>query len=232
MKKMEQIKSHFEEEAGYYDEIILKIIPFYQEMVDAIVSSIPFERTSAIKILDLGCGTGTISKAIWEKYPNGKFTIVDISQNMLNIAERKVGEKHVSLSLCRDFYELDIEEKFDGVVSSLALHHLISDEDKIHFYTKIFKMLKMNGVFYNGDIVLGANEQLQNAYMEKWISYIHRTYSMDEIHNNWLVRYKNEDSPARLSDQIKWLENIGFSDVEVIWKYYNFSVYGGMKKCL
>lgn len=52
---------------------------------------------------------------------------------------------------------------------------------------------------------------------------------MDDINNNWLVKYRNEDKPARLLDQIKWLEEIGFSDVDILWKYYNFAVYGGLK---
>ncbi len=30
-------------------------------------------------------------------------------------------------------------------------------------------------------------------------------------------------------DQLAWLAEIGFTDVDVVWKYYNFAVYGGRK---
>jgi tRNA (cmo5U34)-methyltransferase len=30
-------------------------------------------------------------------------------------------------------------------------------------------------------------------------------------------------------DHLKWLKKVGFKDVDVIWKYYNFGVYGGIK---
>jgi tRNA (cmo5U34)-methyltransferase len=30
-------------------------------------------------------------------------------------------------------------------------------------------------------------------------------------------------------NQLVWLQDMGFSEVDVIWKYYNFSVYGGRK---
>lgn len=113
-------------------------------MVNALVSSIPFEKETPINVLDLGCGTGSISRAILEKYPNAKFTIIDISQNMLKIAEMKIGSKSICRSHCIDFYELNFVEKYDVVASSLALHHLITDEDKKVFYSKIFYMLKMN----------------------------------------------------------------------------------------
>jgi hypothetical protein len=34
---------------------------------------------------------------------------------------------------------------------------------------------------------------------------------------------------AKLIDQLKWLAEIGFDDVDVLWKQYNFAVYGGAK---
>ncbi|MBN2652272.1 MAG: methyltransferase domain-containing protein [Spirochaetales bacterium] len=229
MNKMGEIKDHFDKEANFYDEIILKLIPYYREMVDALASSIPCDQGSSIKVLDLGCGTGSISKAILEKYPDARFTIIDISEEMLKIAENKIGSKSIDKSICKDFYKFNLEEKYDVVASSLALHHLITDEDKKKFYTKIFKMLEPKGVFLNADVVLGSNDDFQESYMKKWILYMEKSCSMDEITNNWLVKYKNEDRPAKLIDQIKWLEEIGFSDVDVIWKYYNFAVYGGVK---
>lgn len=40
---------------------------------------------------------------------------------------------------------------------------------------------------------------------------------------------EEEDRPAKLIEQLNWLAEIGFTDVDVIWKYYNFAVYGGLK---
>ena len=37
------------------------------------------------------------------------------------------------------------------------------------------------------------------------------------------------EDPAPLMAQLRWLAEIGFSNVDVIWKYYNFAVYGGAK---
>ena len=60
--KIEKIRNHFEEEAKEFDEIILKLIPFYEEMIEALVLSIPFEKESEIEVIDLGCGTGIIDR--------------------------------------------------------------------------------------------------------------------------------------------------------------------------
>jgi tRNA (cmo5U34)-methyltransferase len=57
-----------------------------------------------------------------------------------------------------------------------------------------------------------------------------RTISSEEIDDKWIPKYETEDHPAKLTDQLRWLTEIGFTDVDVIWKYYNFAVYGGAKR--
>lgn len=49
----------------------------------------------------------------------------------------------------------------------------------------------------------------------------------EEINNIWLPKYQKEDRPAKLINQIAWLSNLGFVEIDIIWKYYNYAVYGG-----
>jgi len=42
--------------------------------------------------------------------------------------------------------------KYDVVLSSLALHHLITDDDKRHLYRRIYDSLNSGGVFYNAEV--------------------------------------------------------------------------------
>ena len=55
-------------------------------------------------------------------------------------------------------------------MSSLALHHLETDDDKLGFYEKVYAALNPGGMFINIDVVLGGDENLQSVYMEKWLS--------------------------------------------------------------
>ena len=226
---METVKKHFEDEAKEFDQIILQLIPHYPEMINALVLVLPFDKSKAINVIDLGCGTGTISKKIKEEYPHATITCLDLAKNMIEISKLKLAVFSDVQYQIGDFINYKFDNTYDVVLSSLALHHLVTDEDKIEFYRKIYESLRPNGVFFNADIILGSNDFFQKAYIEKWKSFMKRTVSEEEIENKWLPKYREEDRPAKLMDQLSWLNKLGFADVDVVWKYYNFSVYGGYK---
>lgn len=228
MSRLEAIKNHFESEAKEFDSRVLKIIPYYSEMLAALIVAIPFVEDSTFEAIDLGSGTGTVAKRLKEKFPKAKVTCLDFSEKMLQMAQAKLQNFSDVTYQAANFSEFEFEPKYDLVISSLALHHLESDQAKKDFFRKIYQALKPNGIFYNADVVLAASEKLQTKYMEKWTAFTARNLSEAEVQNN-LVRYKNEDMPAKLNDQLTWLTEVGFKDVEVIWKYYNFAVYGGVK---
>lgn len=226
---MDRIKKHFEEEAEEFDAIIQKLIPFYNEMLEALVLTIPHPKKENIIVADLGCGTGTIAKKVLEMYPNTKLTCVDLASNMLETAKVKLKKYNNVQYVVKDFYDFDFEKKYDAILSSLALHHLKKNQDKKRFFKKIFDALKGGGVFYNADVVLGSNETLQNLYMKKWKNFMLKKVSATEVESRWIPKYEDEDRPAELMWQLKSLEGIGFEKIDVIWKYYNFAVYGGVK---
>ncbi len=228
MDRIEHIKNHFDEEAEGFDKTILKLIPYYTEMIDALVLSIPFNQNEPISVIDLGCGTGTVARKIKDAFPKSKISCLDIAENMINLAREKLGE-NVNCYIS-DFYKFEFDKKYDVIVSSLALHHLENDEDKKMFCRKIYNALSDNGVFYNADVVLGSNDRLQELYLAKWKAFMNKTVSLDEIESRWMVNYRTEDRPTCLMNHINWLKDIGFEDVDVVWKYYNFAVYGGCKK--
>ena len=87
----------------------------------------------------------------------------------------------------------------------------------------------LEGVFYNADVVLASSDFLQTVYMRQWRAFMSRNVSQEEIELRWIPKYETEDHPARLTDQLEWLAKAGFAGVDVLWKNYNFAVYGGTK---
>ncbi|MFW9989515.1 MAG: GNAT family N-acetyltransferase [Candidatus Odinarchaeota archaeon] len=224
----EKIRVRFEEISFSYDDFIPKVVPYYNEMLTALINSIPFETYQKIKIVDLGSGTGNLSKLIKMYFPNSKLTMIDVSENMIELAKKKLsGFNNVEFFL-DDFNTLSFTAQYDVIISSLALHHLRSDEDKVQFYTKIYDALNQGGVFYNLDNILGSSNYLQDMYIKQWTDFLRNNYSVDDI-ERILIDHRQEDCPAILFNQLKWLDNIGFKFIDVIWKCYYFAVYGGVK---
>lgn len=227
---MQNVKEHFEEEAKEFDSVILKLIPSYNEMIDSMISAIPFEKNDSLKVLDLGCGTGNVSKIVKTKFPNAIISCIDIAENMIEMAKIKL-EEYIDIKYYTgDFAEFEFQEKYDVIVSSLALHHIKTDEKKKQFYGRIFDALKNGGIFLNSDDVLGSNDKINMFYRKKWIEFMLQNVSKAEVEEKWLPKHDEEDFPAPLMSHLKWMDETGFVSLDVIWKHYEFAVYCGTRK--
>ncbi len=226
---MEKVKNHFEEEAKEFDSLILKLIPHYDEMITSLNLAIPFNVKETIKILDLGCGTGNVSMAVKERFPRSKLTCVDLAENMIEMARTKLSKYNDIEYQIGNFSTLNFDNNYDVIISSLALHHLKSDGEKKKLYNKIYDALSVGGVFYNADSVFGSTDHLSKVNLEIWMNYMSENLPLDEIEEKWLPTHYEEDYPAPLMDQLDWLRKIGFKEVDVVWKYYQGAVFGGLK---
>ena len=98
-------------------------------------------------VLDLGCGTGTITELLYEK---GYDMIgVDSSEEMLQIAmDKKFETQSDILYLCQDMRELDLYSTVGTVVSVCdSLNYLLMDEDVIETFRLVNNYLFPGGIF-------------------------------------------------------------------------------------
>ncbi|NLY94671.1 MAG: class I SAM-dependent methyltransferase [Myxococcales bacterium] len=99
-----------------------------------------------LRVLDLGCGTGTLAVAIAKAEPGVSVVAVDADESALRRARRKAEEAGVFIEWVRAFAdETGLPcESFDRVVSTLFFHHL-SPEDKWKTLEQARCLLKMGG---------------------------------------------------------------------------------------
>lgn len=147
---------------------------------------------------------------------------------MLDIARENLKEFSGIEFKLEDFYYFSFKKDYDAVVSSLALHHILSDNSKKDIYRKIFALLKENCFFFNFDTVSGANHSIQRIYMDAWLSFLKKMHSQGEI-DDLLTHHYREEYIATLQEQIDWLKNIGFHPVYIVAKYYKFALFGSYK---
>jgi tRNA (cmo5U34)-methyltransferase len=223
-----RVREHFEQEAREFDDLIVRLIPRYDEMLGALIAAIPFPPGRAIRVIDLGCGTGTLALRIRERFPHSPITCLDFAENMLDLARTKLsGEKEMRF-VQADFNTYVFKETYDVAVSSLALHHLLTGKAKLAFYRRLYAALAHGGVFWTADAALGATSALNEMYMERWKDFMRRSMSEQQIEERF-AKDSQEDHPAPLADHFRWLEAAGFVSPEVVWKYFYCGVYGAHK---
>ena len=103
-----------------------------------------------------------------------------------------------------------------------------SDEGKKAVYRNAYDNLKPGGIFINADQVLGHTPFIDTLYKEDWKRKIEASglarAELDAAYERTLI-----DRMAGLGEQLAWLAQSGFADVDCVYKSYNFVVLFGRK---
>jgi ubiquinone/menaquinone biosynthesis C-methylase UbiE len=106
------------------------------------------EITPGCRVLDVGCGTGTQAVLVKGTHPDAEVTGVDGDEKVLALARHKAERAGVEIAL-----DLGLatalpyaDARFDRVISSLVLHHLVED-DKRRALAEILRVLAPGGAF-------------------------------------------------------------------------------------
>lgn len=194
---------------------------FYSTIVEALkLSSRPLER-----VLDLGAGTGVLSRLVREQYPEAEIVLLDGSAEMLAQAAGTVGEP--STSVVQDLRDPLPLGGFDAIVSSMAIHHL-PHPDQADLYQRAYAALGAGGIFVNGEVVGGAGPTTIDAY-QHW--HHHSVCSRGGSHGDWEAYLKRQqaDICAPLSSHLQWLTDAGFAEANCLFKQYMYGVLLGVK---
>jgi tRNA (cmo5U34)-methyltransferase len=84
------VSTKFNKYAKRYDKSRQKLIPCYSDFYKTIIKIIPFANSTPLAVADLGAGTGLLSKQILKAFPKSNMTLVDISEEMLNVAQSRL----------------------------------------------------------------------------------------------------------------------------------------------
>ncbi|RCJ27246.1 SAM-dependent methyltransferase [Nostoc minutum NIES-26] len=221
-----------------FDAGIRQLLPRYDEMLEITTRCLP---STSRRILELGCGTGEVSLKILNRCPDAQVIALDYSPRMLQFAQDKIaaaGYQQRWIGIQADFgdwannpQELDIADKFDACISSLAIHHL-QDEMKLKLFQRIAASLSQDGCFWNADPVLPESPTLAEVYKsarEEWAA--QQGTSLTEIRTKLGTSstqgYSSQDQLATLNAHLQMLTTAGFKTVAVPWKYYGLAVFGG-----
>lgn len=182
----------------YYDSI-LNFIGFGYKQREKIVRLMELKNKE--KLLDVGCGTGSLLIVAKKLYPQITAIGIDIDEKILKIAKNKIRKENLKIEFIKTssgklpFKDLE----FDVVVSSLVFHHLPLDL-KIETIREIKRILKKGGQFLLVDF--GKTDDL-------WINIFYR-----------FIKFLRIEESITLKDNIDGklpilLKKLGFKTKEV-----------------
>jgi tRNA (cmo5U34)-methyltransferase len=218
---------------------------------------IPFDPDAEIRVLDIGGGYGMVTHLVLDTFPHARVVLHDYSEPMIAEARNRLAAYGDAVSFARgdlmtpDWVE-NLDGQFDAVVSSIAIHN-VRYPDRIHgTYREVFPFVAPGGCFLNLDRVEGEGLLARNAERHAQVMARRQEVfeetgqrrSFAEVEPDVYVRRGRTQAhgeprepdermaahePATLANQLRWLKEAGFAEVECFWRDRQQAVIGAFR---
>lgn len=162
---MQGVKFEWEERSKKYgnrmEGVLIKSLPrpvndyIHNWMLNQIIKITP--KRKEIKILDLGCGYGRLSKPLLKQFPKCSITGIDIAKTYVELYNKELSPN--GKALLGDIRKLPFKsDNFDLVFIVTTLMYLTLKSDQEKAISEIFRVLKPSGKF----VIIERNPQGHN----------------------------------------------------------------------
>jgi tRNA (cmo5U34)-methyltransferase len=194
----------------------------------------PFAR-----FLDVGGGDGAMTELVLSLEPSAQAVLVDFSEPMLEGARRRLAAyperwQLVEADLSAAGWRAGLPAGlFGAAVSALAIHHLTSARKRALF-GELYELLEPGAIFVNMDHV-AIDGPMRGVWEEQMVTNaMHADHrrggrrTAQEIERE-LFDDDEDDRPDSVEEQVRWLREAGFEQVEVNFKWAEAAIFGAVK---
>jgi tRNA (cmo5U34)-methyltransferase len=235
-----------------YDAMAGFLVPKYHFLQDELIELLPVGRPLKY-VVDLGGGSGIFLEKLLDRRPQATAVWVDRSEGFLAVARERLARfgTRVSFVLCplEDDWSAHLTAAPEAICSMSAIHHLNS-AGKQALYRRCFDVLAPGGWFYNVDEMSTLYADAYRRTLDYWVAHVERAAAqvpppLHEMRDQWCRGFEgwkrrnvqNVDLPKQPGDdihecyldQLHWLHEIGFVNVDLFIKFQLWSVIGGQK---
>jgi ubiquinone/menaquinone biosynthesis C-methylase UbiE len=225
-----------------YDADMDVMHPNRVAMAKVIIEFLPFASGDAVTLLDLGIGTGYLTRQVLLAYTAARVIGVDGANAMVELATARLGAMAGRVEfMVSDFRTLDkvfsSGRSVDAVVSSYALHHLDTSE-KLTVLETCLSLLKPGGIFANADLIVASSQFVERRIQQLRVSAIveraapaDQRFRDEPTTRQFLddLEAREGDRPMTISAELNLLREAGFVDVDMLWLEHREAVTVGRR---
>ena len=191
------------------------------------------------RFLDLGAGDGAMSELMLSLNPLAEAVLVDFSEPMLARAEHRLAGGSARWQIVRGdlsdpgWHASLSADGYGAAVSAFAIHHLPAARKRALF-AELHGLLEPGAIFVNMDYV-AIDGPLRGLWEEQLLANAVRAErerggerSEAELERD-LFADDEDDRPDSTEDQVCWLREAGFEQVEVNFKWAEAAIFGAVK---
>jgi tRNA (cmo5U34)-methyltransferase len=216
----------FAAHAADYQALRRRLIPCFDEFYATAADLVGQRGGPVRRVLDLGAGTGLLSAAVLDRYPQAQLVLLDGSPDMLSEARKHLPSTSIT-TLVGDLNDSLPDGPFDAVVSALAIHHL-TDAAKRDLLPRVHDVLRAEGAFVNAEQVAGPTRWHQTVYRDGWRRDCRAAGASQNEIDEAELRMR-VDRCTDVATQLDWMHAAGLKDADCFFKHTHFAVLAGWR---
>jgi SAM-dependent methyltransferase len=195
------------------------------------------------RVLDLACGTGSITRRLLDRLPDASSVGLDLDPALLRIARGSLdGDERVRIvraDLATPAWTDAVTGEFDAVLTATALHWLPEERIRV-LYGEIAGVLRPGGVFCNADHMVDPGlpeltrrvEELRKVRREaayadgavlSWSAWWDAARNAPELadavaERDTIYGASHGDSLPVVTIHLEFLRAAGFTEVGLVWR--------------
>lgn len=222
----DELKEHFKQQAGEYVELMERLVPEYIKQQEFLCKLIPFDRTDAIRVLDLGAGPGVLSELVLNMFPRAKVLAFDLTEELLAVGKQRLSKFEGRFAVKQgNFKRESFGADYDVILAGLTLQHL-TNEERQNIFSRLYDALNKNGIFLAREIVVDEDPFITEWHISLWRSFMRSNGEDDAFRYK---KHREKGYPVSVKRQLSWLRDAGFVHTACHWRYWNFAIISGRK---
>ncbi|MCT4585381.1 MAG: malonyl-ACP O-methyltransferase BioC [Peptostreptococcaceae bacterium] len=152
-----KLAKKFSKNAKTYDQYAIVQKYMSNKLID-IINEIDDKKN--IEVLEIGCGTGYLTKLLLKNFENINLTSIDIAQGMIDYCKERITDDRVEFK-CMDVEEFASNKKYDLIISNATFQWFNQPKQTIN---NLKNILNKDGIFVFSTFLEDTFKELKDCF--------------------------------------------------------------------